>query len=167
MNIKKTKYVTFGLKSQVKKIINHRLYINDRVLDKVSSYKYLGITLDAYLTCNRHVENCINVASHKVFLLAKIRKYITFKAAVRIYKTVILPILDYENILYDGCNQNLLSKVQTLQSRGLRLCNYQPYHVPTLYQHESTGMARLDLRRKMHLLLFMFKQKANMSIVNT
>ena len=100
MNIKKTKYVVFVIKSQVRKVVNHSLKIGDIPIERGNSYKYHGITLDSALTFNRHLENCIRFSSYKVFLLSKIRKYITFEAANRNYKTMILPIIEYGDILY-------------------------------------------------------------------
>ena len=167
MNIKKTKYVIFGLKSQVRKVTNHSLKIGDTRLERVSSYKYLGITLYSALNYNRHLENCIRFSSHKVFLLSKIRKYITFEAGNHIYKTMILPVIEYGDILYDGCNAKISSKLQSLQNRTLRIVYYEMYHIPVIYLHESCNIAKLDLRRKMHLLLYMYKQKTNVSIVNS
>ena len=82
MNIKKTKYVIFGLKSQIKEIRYHNLHINNHYLDRVNSYKYLGVTLDSCLTYSRHMENCLNMSSHKVFLLSKIRKYTSGRSGV-------------------------------------------------------------------------------------
>ena len=46
LNIGKTKYVTFGLKSHTKKIINHNVFIDNLRLDRVCTYKYQGVTLD-------------------------------------------------------------------------------------------------------------------------
>ena len=166
LNVSKTKYVTFGLKSQTKKITNHVVQIDNLRIDRVSSYKYLGITLDMNLNYTKHLQNCLNIASHKTYLLSKIRSYITHDAALRIYKTMILPIIEYGDVLYDGSNSRLLSKLQTLQNRCLRICNAEPFHVPVIYLHEISQLARLDLRRKMHLILYMYKQKSNHAIVN-
>ena len=167
INVKKTKCVYFGLKSQIKNINNHRICIDNILIDRVNSYKYLGVTLDSLLNYDTHLGNCLALASHKLFLLSKIRKYITFDAANRIYKTMILPIVEYGDVLYDGSSQKLLGKIQTLQNRGLRTVYYKQYHVPVILLHEVTGIAKLNLRRKMHLLLFMYKQKSNMDIVNS
>ena len=167
INVKKTKYVIFGLKSQLKRIVNHRLCIDTNSIDRVNSYKYLGITLDATLNYNCHLSNCLKLASHKIYLLSKIRKFITFEDANRIYKTMILPIVEYGDILYDGSNQNLLQKLQTTQNRALRLVYYKQYHVSVIFLHEVCEIARLDLRGKMYLLLFMYKQKSNVNIVNS
>ena len=105
MNIKKTKYITFGLKSQTRKIINQELLLDGFKIDKVISYKYLGITLDLNLNFNKHIENCLKLISHKTYLLGKIRRYINRHTAMTIYKTMILPIMEYGDILYDGANQ--------------------------------------------------------------
>ena len=80
---------------------------------------------------------------------------------------MILPIIEYRDILYDGSNQNLIGKLQTTQNRCLRLVYYKQYHVPVIYLHETCNIAKVDLRRKMHLLLFMYKQKTNVNIINS
>ena len=148
-------------------IIDNRICIGNTEIGRVYSYKYLGVTLDATLNYNCHLNNCISLASHKIFLLSKIRKYITFEAAKRIYKTMILPTVEYGDILYDGSNQKLLANLQTLQNRGLRIVYYKQYHVPVILLHEVSDIAKLVLRRKMHLLLFMFTQRNNVDIVNS
>ena len=79
---------------------------------------------------------------------------------------LILPIVEYGNILYDGSNQTILAKMQTLQNRGLRNVYYKQYHVPVILLHEVCELAKLNLRRKMHLLRYMFTQKSNVDIVN-
>ena len=110
---------------------------------------------------------CLSLAFHKLFLLSKIRKYVTFDAAIRIYKTMLIPILQYGDFLYDGSNQNLLDKLQTLQNRSLRIIYSKQFHVPVVLLHEVSYIAKLALRRRMHLLLYMHKQKSNMNIVNS
>ena len=88
LNIKKNKYVTFGLKSQTRKITNHTVKIGNMRIERVHLYKYLGITLDMNLTYKKHMENCIRSASHKSYLLAKIRKYITTFECIYLFSTV-------------------------------------------------------------------------------
>ena len=68
LNVKKTKYVTFGLKPQTRKVVNHTITIGTKRIERVHSYKYLGITLDTNLTFKKHIENCIKSASYKSML---------------------------------------------------------------------------------------------------
>ena len=94
------------------------------------------------------------------------RKYITQDVALRIYETMILPIPEYGDILYDGTSNKLTCKLQTLQNRCLRTCLI-PKHIPTIRMHDVCKIANLKACRKMHLQLYMFKQKNNPEIVNT
>ena len=166
INIKKTKYVTFGLKSQTRKISNHQLFMNDNKLERVISYKYLGIILDMNLNFNKHIENCLKLISHKAFILCKIRKYINVKTAITIYKTMVLPIVEYGDILYDGANEKLLHELQKAQNRILKICNNADRYISTVQLHNDSKINLLKERRILHLNLFMFKQKHNVNIVN-
>ena len=167
MNVKKTKYVVFGLKSKTRKVGNHSMFINDHRLERVTSYKYLGLTLDMNLNYNKHLENCLKLISHKAFLLNKIRLYIDTNTAITIYKTMILPILEYGDVIYDGANQKLLNDLQTSQNRILRICLQRNYYTSTILLHRICNINKLKDRRVMHLNLYMFKQKGNVDIVNT
>ena len=100
-------------------------------------------------------------------MLSKIRRYITDEAATRIYKTMILPMMDHGDVLYAGANNRLLKKLQTLQNSCLRICMYKNYHISVNNLHLLCKVQKLDVRHEMHLKLFMFKQKLNLEIVNT
>ena len=167
MNVKKTKYVIFGLKSKTRKVVNHSLFINDNKLERVTSYKYLGLTLDMNLNYNKHLENGLKLVAYKAFLLNKIRMYIDVYTAITIYKTMILPILEYDDIIYDGANQKLLNDLQTYQNRILRICVHRNWYTPIVLLHQLCNLNKLKDRRKLHLDLYMFKQKGNVKIVNS
>ena len=159
--------MTFGLKSPKRKITNHQLFINDTKIDRVLSYKYLGITLDDNLDFNIHIENCLKLVSYKAYLLGKVRKYINVHTAVTIYKSMILPIFEYDDILYEGSNLKRTNDLQTAQNRILRICNNTDRYISTQYLHDVSKTNLLKDRRILHLNLFMFKQKGNVHIVNT
>ena len=69
--------------------------LSETVLEKVCSYKYLGFILDDQLNFNKHVKEMIKLITHKLYLLSRIRKYITKQASVTIFKTMILSIIEY------------------------------------------------------------------------
>ena len=167
LNIKKMKYTIFGLRSHTKHFREHVLYIDNIKIDRVHTYKYLGITLDANLTYSKHLETDIKSISDKALLLAKMRKYILQEVALRIYKTMILPVMEYGDILYDGASKKLTGKIQVLQNRCLRTCLLPDQHIPTIRLYEICSIANLNMRRRIHLQLNMYKQKNNLSIVNT
>ena len=166
VNIKKSKYVLYGLKSQTRKIVDHTLLMQNSKLDKVSSYNYLGVQLDMNLTYHKYLQGCVQRATHKIYMLSKIRRYIDFNTAITINKTMILPVMEYGDIAYDNSDTKLLDKLQVLQNRALRVCINRQEHVPTVLLHQECKIAKLEVRRIAHLRMFMFKQKNNVMIVN-
>lgn len=76
---------------------------------------------------------------------------ITPKIAAGVYKSTILPLLDYGDILYDGTSQQLLNKLQILQNRAIRtICN-PPTRTNTDCYHEQLRLLPLAQRRKIHI----------------
>ena len=166
IHVKKTKYVIFGLRSQTRKLNDHELFIKNQKLQKVATYKYLGMILDSYLTFNNHLQQTLNVISHKLLLLCKLRKYIDKHTAITLYKSMILPIMEYGDVIYCGAKGKLLSKLQSAQNRILRLCIYSNVYMETERLYSACKTSKLELRRDIHLNLFMYKQKGNNRIVN-
>ena len=102
INCKKTKYCSYGMRSKIKKSKTEDtiLSLNNYILSRVCSYKYLGFILDDHLNFNKHVNEMWNTVTHKLYLLSKIRRYLTTEACVLIFKTMILPIIEYGDIKY-------------------------------------------------------------------
>ena len=90
VNCKKNKYYIHGMRSIIKKSknVDMLLSLNNTVLEKVCLYKYLGFILDNQLNFNKHniISETVNVVSHKLYLLSKIRKYLTNQASIMILK---------------------------------------------------------------------------------
>ena len=101
INSKKTKYCIYGMRSNVKKSksIDTVLSLNNNILDRVCSYEYLGFILDYHLTYNKHISELCKVVSHKLYMLAKIRRYFTTEACIHVFKTMILSLLEYGDIV--------------------------------------------------------------------
>ena len=123
INIKKNKSMVVGTRSMVKKhVIIPRLKISGKNIEYVHQYKYLGVTIDEISSFNAHLSNTIKLVSQKKILLHKIRYYISEDAAIKIYKSMIMPYIDYDDIFFINSNANQIKKLQTLQDRALRIC---------------------------------------------
>ena len=140
--------------------------MNNNKLDKVSSYNYLGVHLDMNLNFHKYLQICVQRTTYKIYMLSKVRRYIDFNTALTIYKTMILPILEYGDVAYDNSDLQLLDKLQVLQNRALRICLNRQEHVPVVRMHQDCKIAKFKARRITHLRMFMYKQKYNELIVN-
>ena len=165
INSQKTKFMVFGSRSKVKKAKNAKLAINNTKIQLVPSFKYLGFTMDPVLSYSNHISTLLNVVSHKSYMMAKIRRYISEYSAIRIYKAMLLPYFDYADIIYDKANQNGLDKLQRVQNKCLKMCLLSDARTSTDYVHERTKVPKLENRRKVHLRNYMFQMKTHVDLL--
>ena len=64
----------------------------------------------------------INKVSHKLYILSKIRQFLTVKSAALIYKTIILPYFDYSEIIYMFSSNPELIKLERLHEQCINIC---------------------------------------------
>ena len=163
INCKKTKYCIYGMRSNVKrtKSLNTVLSLSNNRLDRVSSYKYLGFILDEHLNYNKHVSEMCNTISHKLYLMSRIRKFLTTQACINIFKTMVLSVIEYGDIIYAGTSVGNLDKLDRLFYGGLRICLGNENIFTKEELCNECKISILSKRRDLHLLLYMHKQRSN------
>ena len=166
INTKKTKLMVFGSRSRVKKAKNVSVVMDNDRLRPVPSFKYLGVLLDSTLTYNSHISSLIRTVIHKITLLSKVKKYMTNNVALQIYKSMILPYLDYADVVFDKAFTKDLDKLQRLQNRCLKICAGNDRLFGTELAHKNAGVPFLSDRRRAHTLNFMYKRKEKKDLLN-
>ena len=113
INCKKTKFCIYGMRSIIRKgkMLNITISLNNQILEQVCSYKYLGLIPNEQLNYNKHIKEMSKLISHKLYLMSKIRKYITETACINIFKTMLLSLIEYCDIIYAGTSNSKLSKL--------------------------------------------------------
>ena len=71
------------------------VYINESVIENVEKFKYLGVWLDPSLTWSSHIEKISSAVSKRNGLLRRLRNILPKKTLILLYKTLIIPQLDY------------------------------------------------------------------------
>ena len=142
------------------------LNLNGDDLSRVPYYKYLGVYLDSSLSFNKHLDVSKKLISNKLYMISKIRKYINEQTAIRIFQTVIAPLIEYGDIIYAGTTVKKLDKLQSLQNRGLRVCINENQYFSLDQLHSRCKIPKLAERRSYNLRKYMFKQKNNDDLIN-
>ena len=119
-NTKKTKVMVFGSKCSLAKLPNFEVKFGDTPLQVVTSYKYLGLTLDSQLNYNQHVNKTIGSVTGKLEQFRRMRSFLSTKAAVMVYNGMILPILEYGDVFLRAASAENRKRLQILQNKGLR-----------------------------------------------
>ena len=80
---------------------------NKRVKSR-SEVKLLGITIDDKLSFTSHIENLCSTASNCLRALARIRKFLSFDRAKRVYKAYIISTLTYCPLIWMLCGKTAI-----------------------------------------------------------
>ena len=116
----KTEYVLFGTGSRLANA-NFSVNIDGKELTRVAEYKYLGVILDESLSWNAHVNYLISKVSKRLGILGRTRRSIRMHTAGIIYRSFILPVLDYCDTVWNCCRCINADNVEKLQRRAARI----------------------------------------------
>ena len=159
INTSKTKTMLFGSRNKIKNSYRPDLFINKEQLQMVPTYKYLGVNLDQTLNFKYHLESLVSNISFKLYMFSKIRRFLNEKCAIIIYKTMLMPFFDYCDIVYMYSGQNELQKLKRHHLRGMKISLNGGYQLDEKDLYIKCNLSKLEIRRKVHLRNFMFKQK--------
>ena len=142
------------------------LHIHGKNLGFVSKYSYLGLILDSEMTLEPFYKSIIKKVVYKIFSLQKIRKYISFRVAVQIYKQTILPYFDYGGFLSLSLSKDKKGDLQVMQNDILRICNKSKLsdRIEIEALHKKGRLLSLEQRRERQLLTLMYNYSKNNNV---
>ncbi len=121
LNIKKTHYMVFG-----KRAANlDWLKVGD--YDQVTETKFLGVIIDSNMTWSAHISQTSKKVARAIGVLNKARKCLPVKTLLTLYSTLVLPHLNYCNIIWASNYPTRLKPLVTLQKRAIRIISNAPY----------------------------------------
>ena len=157
LNIKKSKIMCFGTRSQLVKTSNLVVQCDNMRLEQVPCYKYLGVILDSSLSFSDHVEYIESKVLKRIGLLSRARNFLNEDTCLYLYRQLIIPLLDYGDYIYNGTTQRCSDILQKLQNSAIRCILRADRLTPIAVLHEQSDMVRLEIRRKKHLCIQMYK----------
>ena len=157
-NTSKTKIMMFGTRNMLGKLPPCQVTLDGTPLQVVTTYKYLGISLDNQLRFNLHVNKIIGSVTAKLKQFQRMRSFLNTKAALMVYKNMMLPILEYGDIFLSATTNVNRQRLQVLQNKGLRCALGRDLETSTDDLHAEARLLQLKYRREQHLLNFMYDQ---------
>ena len=115
INFKKTKHMMIWRYNNIlKERDNMFIHVGGAKIDNVTCYHYLGIDLDNSLTYDKMLDCMFNKANRKLYMLKRIRPYISNYVANLVYKTHVLPMLDYADFMLDSGKTSKTTRLDNL-----------------------------------------------------
>ena len=163
VNFNKTKYMLFGSNNRKLDGVKCPLKIGNESIDRVNTYKYLGIKLDQTLNFSAHIEYIRSQTIGKIRLLGKIEPILDRNTSLYLYQSLVLPILDYADYVWDCLSQHDSLTIQKLQNMALKNILNVPRLTPTEQIHTHLKQDMLGTRRQKHTATFMYEVHHNMA----
>ena len=105
--------------SHHKKYNNIELSVKGYVLIRTQVYKYLGVKLDCNLSFKQHVEYIRGIIVNKIRTLLRLRNFLPAKTFLLLFKTTILPHMDYAVLVWGSAGVTVIDELQDIQTKTL------------------------------------------------
>lgn len=141
LNLNKSKYMIFRTKHDNSKIPN-KINISSNTIERVTSYKYLGITFDEKMSFSDHLKNLEKKLIATTNLVGKIRKNVPTHILKKIYFAHFHSHICYVPFIWGFCNDTLVKPIQTLQNKILKYVFKLPstFNTQQLFEGPAKGI---------------------------
>lgn len=122
-------------------------------LERVDTYRYLGVHITSNLSWESHVHHVISNANRMLGYLK--RNFFQTPSTLKLffYKTLVRPKLEYASAVWDPNTESLVGALEAVQNRSVRfiLSNYHRTSSVTSMK-KCLSLPTLSLRRKFYRL---------------
>ena len=105
--------------------------------------KFLGITFDSKFTFKKHFEDILgrcNTRYHRIRLLTNKRWGPSPSTTLQIYKQCVWPIFEHGSLSIITTSDTIISEIQWLQNKFIRLALRLPKYISVKLLHDSSGL---------------------------
>ena len=115
LNVKKTKLMLSGSKTMLSPFNDFQFSTDEGQINRVSSFKYLGVLLDEKWKWKLHVNSLLQKLGHRLSVFNRIYHMLDQKSLTAYFNGLVLPHLDYADIVW-GDQPGLTTQMKQLQS---------------------------------------------------
>ena len=123
----------------------------------MDNYKYLGVWLDCKLSFQTHIKHLQCKITSRISFLFHNKASFTYAAKHTLIKLTILPILDFDDVIYKIASNTLLSKLYAVYHSAIRFVTKAPYTTHHCDLYVLVDWPSLQIRRQTHWLQVMYK----------
>lgn len=145
INPTKSQYIIIGhpkLQARLDKCSLPQILLNRNPLTISETVNNLGVVFDKHLDWSTHVIGVCQRVFSTLHSLKRLKECLTASVRKLLIHTLVLPIIDYCDVLYSGLNSELCAKLQRSQNACIRFI----FDIP-LYDHVSPAFLRLSWLR--------------------
>ena len=132
INYKKTNFMIF---TRRRSNFTYRLQLEGQTLERVNSFKYLGVILSEKLSWTAHIGHLVTKISRASYIISKLRHYVDLNSLKMIYYSLVYPHLIYCITSWGKAPISVLQPLEILQRKLIRIMTNSDFrcHTPPLF----------------------------------
>ena len=130
-----------------------KVHIEEALLHKQDSVKFLGVTVDKQLSWKSHIANVRRICLGKIASIRRSSVYLPKQVRKMLYLSVFIPHLDYCSVVWHNCGVVLTSGVERIQNYALRVILKKTSRSDTKEMRSQLSLPTLEHRRLTSTLL--------------
>ena len=142
-NAGKTKDMVISLRAPQNRPIPPPIVLNNQAVERVDTFKLLGIQLSSDLKWDAQVQFMLKKAQPRVhYLSVAKRAQLPPDVLTQVYVTFIRPVLEYASPVWAGLPKHLIQELECLQKRCCRIIGIPTNSFPTLEMRREEATLR-------------------------
>ena len=160
LNVLKTKCLFTGTRLKISLLPSEpHICLDGHLIERVDSYMYkgLGVQVDETLSWEAHIPEVVSKVAKILAALRRLRRICPQSTLVTIYKSLILPHLDYCSGVCGCIGNGLRQKLEKLQNKAARIITGSGWDVRSAQILRALKWESLADRRSKQLKSLLFK----------
>ena len=121
LHLKKTNYMLLGTSNKTNQCKDKfKLSVDDTEVKEVSTFKFLGITVDQNLTWKNHVDDLAKKCSRSIGILHKVKQFLPESTLLSLYYTLFLSHINYGITAWSSANSVDKDRLHVLQKHAFK-----------------------------------------------
>lgn len=131
--------------------------MHGETLTRMTVHTHLGLVLTQDLSWQDHINKITKKANNRLGIFKYIRWLFPRPTLITIYKSLVRPILEYADVIFDNCTLKQSLLLERVQRRAALLCTGAYRHTNQEKLLSELGWECLSVRRKKHRLIMLYK----------
>ena len=151
LNVQKTKYMLF--KTSKKKVQTLLLQMDNKIIDKVLDFNFLGIHFNEQLNWKSHIDKLSVKCCRILGILNRLKRILPLNIKIILYNSLMLPHLNYGITLWGFKCERILK----LQKKAARILSASKYSAHTEPLFKNLKLLKIEHILKLHELKLYYK----------
>ena len=128
LNTKKTVWMLVHHDSEISATVRY----NDKVIERVTDFKYLGFTIDQRISWKLHISNVVTRVRRRLYYLWRGKYSVSREGKLLLFNALIMPYLNYGIELWFASNKTLRGTLELIYRYCLRIILNDVGSIPTI-----------------------------------